>query len=130
VGNPNDVYEILRSIYATLDDDQEHLILLVLNVANNVIGFKLIASGAQDSTLVDAKVIFRNALLLGARNIIIAHNHPSGNLNPSEQDLQVTMMLAASGRLLDLPLLDHIIVTAERGYPSLAETHPQLFRPA
>lgn len=127
IGRPKDAYEILRDIFARLAADREHFILLIINTANDVVGFKLIGSGAQDSTIADPKIIFRNALLLGARQIIIAHNHPSGNPRPSNQDLALTRSLAEVGKVMDLPLLDHIIVTS-KGYTSLASTNLECFR--
>jgi DNA repair protein RadC len=126
IGSPDDVYTILRAVFDSLDVHQEHLILLVVNTAGDVTGFKVISSGSQDSGLVDCKVLFRNALLLGARSIIIAHNHPSGNLKPSTHDLSITKTVAEAGRIIDIHLLDHIIYT-ENGYTSLRETHPDLF---
>jgi DNA repair protein RadC len=126
ISNPDDVYTILQAVFATLDDDQEHLVLLILNVANDVIGYKVIASGGQDAARIDSKVIFRNALLLGAVNIIIAHNHPSGNLEPSKQDLALTRKVAEGARLLDIELLDHVILSM-RGYISLKSMRPEIW---
>jgi DNA repair protein RadC len=126
IGNPDDVYTILQAVFSTLDDDQEHLVLLIMNVANDVVGYKVIASGAQGAARVDCKVLFRNALLLGAVNIILAHNHPSGNLEPSKHDLALTRKVAEGARLLDMELLDHIIVSS-KGYRSLRGMNPREF---
>lgn len=126
VSNPDEVFNVLRGIFSGLDDDQEHLVMLVLNVANRVTGFKLISSGGQDSSVGDPKIIFRNALLLGARSIVIAHNHPSGNPKSSAPDRQFTRQIAAGGKLLDIPLLDHLIL-AGGAFTSLKQEHEELF---
>lgn len=127
VGTPADVHAICRAIYAGLDDDQEHFLLLVLNGAGQAMGYKLIASGTQDHVYVDSRIVFRNALLLGAHSIIVAHNHPSGSLEPSTGDIELTRKLASAGQLLDIPLLDHLILDNHASYVSLHEQHPALF---
>lgn len=126
IRKPYDVYAVLRAIYDTLDDDQEHVVLLVLNLAREVTGYKLISSGGQTHTLIDCKVLFRNALLLGASGVIVAHNHPGGQLEPSEYDVEVTAKVIEAGKALDVQVLDHIIYTAH-GYTSLREAVPTLF---
>lgn len=123
---PFDVYQVLHVIFQTLDDDQEHLILLILNAAQEIRGYKVIASGSQDHVLVDTKVLFRNALLLGASGIILAHNHPSDQLEPSTHDLEVTKTVVEGGRTLDIDVFDHIIYT-RNGYTSLRNVAPVLF---
>lgn len=90
LSNGQNVCDILRAILAQLDDDQEHFILLILNISGEVIGFKMLASGAMDHVVVDPKLVFRNALLLGAAQFIVAHNHPSGKVSPSSHDSSVT----------------------------------------
>src|SRR4051812_34918906 len=70
-------YSVLRSIFQSLDDDQEHFVVLFLSAAGRVAGYKVLFSGSQSSSIADCKVIFRNALLFGAHSIIVAHNHPS-----------------------------------------------------
>lgn len=120
--SPDEVHEILKSLYRQLDDDQEHMIMLVLNVAHEVVGFKVISSGTQTSSEVDAKIIFRSALLLGATKIVIAHNHPSGNLQPSEADIRFTKKLITAGNVIDIPVVDHLIVS-HKGYTSMRKEH-------
>jgi len=124
--SPDDVFEVLKSIFLNLDDDQEHLILLVLNQTKNLTGFKLIASGGQYSSLVDCKILFRNALLLGAASIIVAHNHPAGSIEPSQADLALTKKIVQAGKALDIELVDHIIFTPNK-YCSLMALNPELF---
>ncbi len=126
ISDPWEVFYILKALFATLDDNQEHLILLVLNQSNQVTGYKVLSSGSQDASLIDCKILFRTVLLLGARTIIIAHNHPSESLRPSREDLVMTRKIAAAAKLLDVRLLDHLIVT-HRDFVSLAETHSEYF---
>jgi DNA repair protein RadC len=115
-----DVHEILKAIYHQLDDDREHLVLLVINFSQEITGYKVISSGNERTTLADGKVIFRNALLLGASSIVLAHNHPSGKLKPSKADINFTNKIIEAGKTLDIPLLDHIILT-HKGYVSLRD---------
>jgi len=93
---------------------------LLLSRVNRVLGNCFISSGGISGTVVDAKVVFATALKANASSMIVAHNHPSGNLIPSEQDRRLTKRLTEIGRALDLPLLDHVIVTNE-GYYSFAD---------
>lgn len=123
---PSDLTDVLHSIYDLYDDDQEHLVMLVLNGGGDITGFKLISTGAQDSATADARIIFRNALMLGAAAIILVHNHPSGVVRPSQLDIDVTKKLAQAGDLMDVTLLDHIIYTPKNQL-SLKEVMPSLF---
>lgn len=127
ISRPFDLKDLLDKIFSTLDEDQEHLLLLVLNAAHEVRGFKVIASGGMDHVETDPRIIFRNALLLGAAKIIIAHNHPTGGAEPSNGDLGMTQQIAAAGRLLNLELLDHVIWT-ESELSSIREHSPDCFK--
>ena len=85
--------------------------VILLNKANRVLGIKEISSGGMTACIADPKIIFMTALASGACGIVLAHNHPSGNLNPSKADLDITEKLKNGGQLLDIAVLDHIIVT-------------------
>lgn len=126
VSNPIDVYAVLRVIFDGLSEDQEHLVLLVLNFAGEITGYKLVASGGQDRAVVDIRVLFRNALLLGASKIILAHNHPTGRIEPSQEDLLVTAKIVEAGQTLEIEVLDHIIYAAE-GFTSIRKVAPSIF---
>lgn len=112
VTESKDAYNIL---YNNWDHSRielsEQFYILLLNRANNVIGMSEISSGGFSSTVVDPKMIFGIALKSASAGIILAHNHPSSNLRPSEQDLIVTRKLVEAGKLLDLQILDHLILT-------------------
>lgn len=94
--------------------------ILILNRANEAIGVKQISQGGVSGTVADPKVIFQSALKANASAIILSHNHPSGNLTPSSEDLKLTKKLKEGGKLLDISILDHIIYSTE-GYYSLAD---------
>lgn len=95
---------------------QEQFFILLLNRANNVIGMSEISTGGVAGTVADPKIIFGIALKSNSSGIILAHNHPSGNLKPSSEDLSITRKLVEAGKLLNLAVLDHIILTAHGFY--------------
>ncbi|SMD36081.1 RadC-like JAB domain-containing protein [Reichenbachiella faecimaris] len=99
---------------------QEEFKILLLNRQNQALGIYDISKGGVAGTVVDVKMIFSAALKAHASYIILCHNHPSGNLNPSRQDIQLTKKVYEAGRLLDIGILDHLILTSE-GYTSLAD---------
>lgn len=120
--NSADVVQILKSIYATLDQDQEHFVLLSLDAKNKLIAFKVLFSGGQSEATIDPKVLFRNALLSGATAIMVAHNHPSNDPNPSSDDRSITKTIQACSKLLGIQFLDHIILSQDgSGHFSFAE---------
>lgn len=94
----------------------EDFMVLYLNKANKVLGWTRISSGGIAGTVCDPKVIFSLALQTGASSLIIAHNHPSGNRNPSQADINSSKKIKEGGKLLDIELLDHIILTSESYY--------------
>lgn len=103
-----------------LDLDHEQFWVLYLNRANRVLRTEMISAGGVTGTVVDAKIIFKRALELLATQIIVAHNHPSGNLRPSEKDVSLTKKLISAGRTLDIPVMDHLIYT-DQGYFSFSD---------
>ncbi len=110
-----------RPIYATLDGDREHFVMLALDTQNAVRGFKVVATGGQAASVVDPKTLFRDALLLGAASLIVAHNHPSGDPTPSREDLRLTRQLSQAGKLLDLRVHDHLVLGHGDRFVSLAD---------
>ena len=81
-----------------------------------MIGISTVAEGGIESVLVDIRMVFQPALLANASSIMVSHNHPSGNLQPSDNDRALTRTIYEAGRLLNIILLDHIIVTSEGFY--------------
>ena len=107
---PYELFKLAKKIYKKLDDDQEHFTVVFLDNNNQVTGYKVLFSGTMDSALVDIKILFRNALLFGAKAILIIHNHPSNNLEPSEKDLLITKKIKMASDILDIELFDHLII--------------------
>ena len=101
-------------------DFVEQFKVLFLNRANKVLGIFELSTGGVTGTVADPKLIFVAALKANACSIIISHNHPSGNLKPSQNDDQLTQKIKQAGQLLDIKLIDHIIVSSE-GYYSFAD---------
>ena len=95
--------------------------ILLMSRSNAVLGILEISTGGTTGTVSDLKVIFSAALKGNASGIICAHNHPSGNLNPSESDARLTQKLKEAGTLMDIQLLDHLIISTEGDYYSFAD---------
>jgi DNA repair protein RadC len=98
----------------------EEFKLLLLNRANRVLGIVNISSGGVTGTVADPKIIYMAAIKSNAVSIVMAHNHPSGNLKPSRADEELTQKIKNAGQFLDIKLLDHVIVSSE-GYLSFAD---------
>jgi len=105
--------DLLRTIWADDLDMIERFYVLYLNNANQVQSVSMISMGGITGTVVDQRILFATALNCLATSIIIAHNHPSGNLKPSQADLNLTRKIKEGGKLLDIALLDHIILTED-----------------
>jgi DNA repair protein RadC len=99
--------------------DREHFVLLLLDVRLKVIAIHTVSTGILDSSLVHAREVFKPAILAGARSIVLAHNHPSGDPAPSEEDLRLTSRFLQCGVLLGIEVLDHVIVGSDGRFVSL-----------
>lgn len=98
----------------------EQFKIVLLDRRNRCLGISEVSSGGMTSCVVDAKVVFGTAIKAKATGIIMAHNHPSGNIAPSESDKSLTKTFIQAGKVLELPVIDHIIVTRD-GYTSFAD---------
>ncbi|MEJ2883060.1 RadC family protein [Pedobacter sp. GR22-6] len=114
ISSSADAFRLLLPMFADLN--HEEFWILALNQANFVIGKYLISKGGLAGTVADPKIIFKVALENNAANIILAHNHPSGNVKPSSQDINITKKLVEAGKMLDLFILDHLIITNKKYY--------------
>jgi DNA repair protein RadC len=113
----DDAVKILRPI---LDPEEvEVFLVLFLNTRSAVTGYSEVTRGILDSSLVHPRECFRAAIAAGAAGIIVAHNHPSGDPTPSAEDRMITRQLVAAGKILDIPVYDHIIL-AGQDFTSLA----------
>ncbi|MFH5883675.1 JAB domain-containing protein [Halalkalibaculum sp. DA3122] len=114
VTGPQDAERILREVWdADKIQLREEFMVLLLNTAKKCLGWSKISSGSSSATIVDPATIFQVALLSNATSIILAHNHPSGNLEPSESDKKLTHRIKESGKLLGIQVDDHLIITAD-----------------
>ncbi|MBL0047091.1 MAG: JAB domain-containing protein [Bacteroidetes bacterium] len=120
ITSSKDCESVLRNIWSPNLELREEFYLLLLNRANKVIGWHCISQGGLDSTVADIRIIFSITLKCIATGIIVAHNHPSGNLKPSETDIALTRKIKEAGKLLDITLFDHIILSND-GYYSFAD---------
>lgn len=118
ITSSRDAFKVIAPLL--MDLPHEEFWILLLNRANRVLAREQISIGGVSGTVVDAKIIFRKAIEGGACSVILCHNHPSGNLQPSQADIDLTHKLVAAGKNLDIFVLDHLIV-AETGYYSLAD---------
>lgn len=121
ITNSNDAVSVFRQYFDSDEIDyRESFYALYLNQANNVLGIKKISESGISCTVVDVRIIMQAALLCNASAIILAHNHPSGNLKPSPEDLKITQRIKNASEFLNLRLLDHFILTST-GHLSFAD---------
>lgn len=122
ISSSQDAYELLHT---TWDKDkielQEQFIILLLSQSNRVLGKVLLSSGTTSGTTIDLKFIIVAAAKANAQGLILSHNHPSGNTNPSQADRDLTAKIKAACQLISVTLLDHVIVTPHDGYTSFAD---------
>lgn len=107
-------------ILALLDDPtKENFFVIYTNQNSKILKIERVSNGGVTKTVADPKVIFKNALNIGATSILLCHNHPSGNPKPSNEDRTLTMQFIAAGKLLDIRVADHIIIGKEQYYSFL-----------
>ena len=110
IKNSGNVYKNLTEYK---DKDKEHFVLLTLDIASRIINTHLISIGTINQSIVHPREVFRPAIADNAAGIIVAHNHPSGELEASQQDLDITKRLRECGTLIGIELLDHVILTSD-----------------
>jgi DNA repair protein RadC len=118
ISGSNDAYQILKFHLAELRTEEFWAIFL--NQSNKVIHISQLTQGGINQSIVDIRIIFKNALDHFATGIIVAHNHPSGNLKPSSEDIHITKKIKEAGNLMNIQLLDHLIIT-QNSYLSFAD---------
>lgn len=112
LSSPRGVFRFMQEFLA--DADREEFVVLCLNTRNDLLGYNVVSVGSVNASIVHPREVFKAAVLLNAASIVIAHNHPSGDPAPSREDREVTRAIAEAGRILDIPLDDHVIVGEER----------------
>ena len=110
ITKPKDIIEAMKSFALS---DREFLIGLYLNSRNQVIAHHVISIGTVNAAIVHPREVFKLAIIKNACSIIVAHNHPSGGIAPSDADLKMTKRLTDAGKILGIELIDHIIITPE-----------------
>ena len=118
IKSSKDVADIFQSLLGDLP--HEEFWILLLNRSNKIIDRKRISQGGVSGTVIDTKIILKFAIEQLASSIILCHNHPSGNLKPSSEDIKITKKLSNASKQVEIPVLDHIIVT-DSGYYSFAD---------
>jgi DNA repair protein RadC len=121
IKNSKDIETALRPVFNQFTlNYQEEFILLCLNRANKILAFFRVSKGGLTGTVADPRVILTAALNCGATNLVLSHNHPSGNNKPSKADEELTQKIKQAAALLDINVLDHLIITDEN-YFSFAD---------
>lgn len=113
VSGSREIYELLSGLFDLLepfDKDKEHFWVIGLTRAMTVRYLDWVSMGTMHGTVAEPREVFRNAILHGASSIILAHNHPSGNIRPSREDIDITKTLIAGGKILKIKVLDHVII--------------------
>lgn len=113
LSNPQAVSEHIRRILRTLDQldrDKEHFFVISLNTKNKVKFVELVSIGTANSSLVHPREVFRRCIIRGASAAIVCHNHPSGESEPSEEDINITKRLVEAGKIVGIEILDHVII--------------------
>jgi DNA repair protein RadC len=108
ITNPDCAADIIRQYLDGVD--REHFLVLCLNTKNRVIAINTVSIGSLNASITHPREVFKGAILANAAGIILAHNHPSNDTHPSREDIISTERMIKAGRILDMPVLDHIIV--------------------
>ena len=108
ISKPEDIYDLVKDDMKYFE--QEHFRILMLNTKNIVINIKDIFIGASDSSVIETRKVFKEALKYNAKNITICHNHPSGDPNPSKEDVNISLRIKEASKIIGIDLLDHIII--------------------
>ena len=119
--NTNDVFQIMHSTVCLEQKAEEYMYLLAFNERMHLCGLFEISHGTVSHTVCTSREIYIRALLCGTTQIILVHNHPSGDLCPSEADIITTKYIRDAGKLLNIPLRDHVIVSREGVFSMLEE---------
>ena len=112
INEPKDIAHIIKPLL--LEADREHCLVIMLKGKNRITAINTVSIGTLTSSLVHPREVFKPAILTNAASIILAHNHPSGDPEPSEEDLETTKRLVEAGKIMGIEVLDHIIVAGDK----------------
>jgi DNA repair protein RadC len=119
ITSPDEAFQYFQSCWPRDMNVRESFLMMMLDASKKVLGHYLVSVGSKTATIVDPALVFGVALKCMAHSIVIAHNHPSGNLTPSQADIQLTNRMTEAGRLLSVSVEDHIIMTPDFKYTSM-----------
>jgi DNA repair protein RadC len=122
IRNAQDVHEYVKDMYAL---PKEHLRGIYLNTHHRIIHDEVISIGTINSNIVHPREVFRPAIQYGAAGVVLVHNHPSGEVVPSQADIEITKQLIEAGKMVGINLIDHVIVSAEKFTSIIANQHAQ-----
>ncbi len=120
INKESDVYELVKDELATCD--REMFLSIMLTVKNDLIGVETVSIGSITASTTTPRDVFKSAILANAVSIIVCHNHPSGSLVPSNEDIKITKQLVDAGEMLGIKVLDHLIIS-NQGYRSVRDNH-------
>lgn len=118
IGGPHDIAKMLYDFYE--DADREYFTIVLLNTKNKVIGVHNVTMGILNASMAHPREVFKAACMGSAASIILAHNHPSGDCMPSDEDEKLTHHLVKCGKLMEIPVLDHLVI-GDHCFCSLAQ---------
>jgi DNA repair protein RadC len=118
ITSPERLYENFHFIFD--NEVQEMFVVFWLSTTDKVIGYEIISRGSLNASVVHPREVFRGAIVSSCASIIVAHNHPSGNPEPSNEDIQTTKKLVEAGKIIDINVFDHIIF-AQKSFTSMSE---------
>lgn len=120
ITSSQDAYKVFKKIWSNQIETREEMIVLLLDRSNHVLGYHILSVGGITGTVADLRLLFAVALQSLATSVILSHNHPSGNLSPSQADISLTKKIKEAGEIMNITLLDHLIITKE-GYASFQD---------
>ena len=120
INNEADAYELVRE--ELVSSDREMILSIMLTVKNDLIGVETVSIGSVTASTTTPRDVFKSAILANAVSVIFCHNHPSGDLTPSGEDIRITKKLIEAGELLGINVIDHLIVS-HKGFNSLRDCH-------
>jgi DNA repair protein RadC len=107
--------------------DREHFFVLLLNARKKLVAYSVVSIGTLDSVIVNPREVFKAAILHNAHSVVVAHNHPSSDPCPSESDIDTTRRLIDAGRILGIPVVDHVVLGEKGSFVSIRESLPGFF---
>jgi len=107
MNSPHDIYKFMKDIK---DIEKELFVVFYLDTKNNIIAREIISIGTLNSAIIHPREVFRNAIVRNCNSIILSHNHPSGDVEPSQEDITITKRLKEAGEVIGIKVLDHVIV--------------------